>query len=174
MLPGSRSDIKKHTPSVQAIELPPEIEPLVLWEPAENQPGSPVEVDSMLTQFLRPHQREGVQFMFECVAGMRPHNGQGAFPRLCSTISKIWLDNRSRQCSGSAFDVWNIGDHKPLKLECEACISSTFGIKVILLEGWTGSPCTEIAFFMLLLTRVLRKAVLRHSSKSTEPFGTSL
>ena len=28
-------------------------------------------------QYLRPHQREGVQFMFECVAGLREYEGQG-------------------------------------------------------------------------------------------------
>jgi hypothetical protein len=28
-------------------------------------------------QFLRPHQREGVQFMFECVTGLRAYEGQG-------------------------------------------------------------------------------------------------
>lgn len=59
-------------------DLPPGIEPLVLWEPAADQPGdTPVVVDNMLTKFLRPHQREGVQFMFECVTGLRLTNGQG-------------------------------------------------------------------------------------------------
>lgn len=58
-------------------ELPPGIDPLVLWKPAEGEPGSEVTVDPMLTRFLRPHQREGVAFMFECVAGLRPYEGQG-------------------------------------------------------------------------------------------------
>lgn len=31
----------------------------------------------MLTKWLRPHQREGVAFMFECVAGLRQYEGQG-------------------------------------------------------------------------------------------------
>ena len=61
----------------QAAPLPPEIEPLVLWEPAEGMEGDRVEVDPMLTAFLRPHQREGVQFMFECVAGLKDFDGQG-------------------------------------------------------------------------------------------------
>ena len=59
------------------VELPPDIEPLVLWEPPEGDPSPPVEVDSMLTRWLRPHQREGVQFMFECVAGLRTYPGHG-------------------------------------------------------------------------------------------------
>jgi len=61
----------------QAAPLPPEVEPLVLWEPAEGEEGNGVEVDPMLTTFLRPHQREGVQFMFECVAGLKEFEGQG-------------------------------------------------------------------------------------------------
>ncbi|KAF3773416.1 DNA repair and recombination protein [Nymphaea thermarum] len=54
--------------------LPPGIEPLVLWQPddldvqGENSPS--IVVDPLLVHFLRPHQREGVQFMFECVAGL--------------------------------------------------------------------------------------------------------
>ena len=47
------------------------IEPLVLWAPPEGAKGAPISVDPMLTKWLRPHQREGVQFMFECVAGLR-------------------------------------------------------------------------------------------------------
>ncbi|KAL1801897.1 hypothetical protein ACET3Z_030544 [Daucus carota] len=53
--------------------LPPGIEPLVLWQPEECEGGdndSKITVDSLLVKFLRPHQREGVQFMFECVSGL--------------------------------------------------------------------------------------------------------
>ena len=51
-------------------------EPLVLWAPSEGE-GAAVSVDRMLTKWLRPHQREGVAFMFECVAGLRAYEGQG-------------------------------------------------------------------------------------------------
>ena len=51
-------------------------EPLVLWAPSEGEGGA-VAVDRMLTKWLRPHQREGVAFMFECVAGLRAYEGQG-------------------------------------------------------------------------------------------------
>ena len=56
---------------------PPEENPLILWEPPEGEQGRAVQVDPMLTKFLRPHQREGVQFMFECVTGLRDFGGQG-------------------------------------------------------------------------------------------------
>ncbi|CAI8587210.1 unnamed protein product [Vicia faba] len=51
--------------------LPPGIDPLILWQP--DPPDSnftPISVDTLLVRFLRPHQREGVQFMFDCVAGL--------------------------------------------------------------------------------------------------------
>ena len=34
-------------------------------------------VPPVLAKWLRPHQREGVQFMYECVMGMRSFNGNG-------------------------------------------------------------------------------------------------
>lgn len=54
--------------------LPP-FEPLVLWthpDDAENK----VEVIPQLACKLRPHQREGVQFLFECTMGLRGFEGQ--------------------------------------------------------------------------------------------------
>ncbi|GLJ13244.1 hypothetical protein SUGI_0208600 [Cryptomeria japonica] len=55
--------------------LPPGIEPLVLWHPeytdGAGAESDPIVVDPILVRFLRPHQREGVQFIFECVAGLR-------------------------------------------------------------------------------------------------------
>jgi hypothetical protein len=62
--------------------LPEGVEPLVLWQPPEGAGGQPVVVDNLLTRFLRPHQREGVQFMFECVAGLRMPEGKGGTPGL--------------------------------------------------------------------------------------------
>ncbi|KAL4615457.1 hypothetical protein ACB092_07G126200 [Castanea dentata] len=58
----------------ETVTLPPGIEPLVLWQPEESENGAanlvPIVVDPLLVRFLRPHQREGVQFMFECVSGL--------------------------------------------------------------------------------------------------------
>ncbi|CAH1426001.1 unnamed protein product [Lactuca virosa] len=55
-------------------KLPPDIEPLILWQSEKSEDGDnnsiSIEVDHMLVKFLRPHQREGVQFMFECVSGL--------------------------------------------------------------------------------------------------------
>jgi hypothetical protein len=43
----------------------------------EGQEGAEVKVDDMLTKFLRAHQREGLQFLFDCVTGLKPYDGQG-------------------------------------------------------------------------------------------------
>jgi SNF2 family DNA or RNA helicase len=60
-----------------ADEAPSTAEPLVLFDPAEH-PDDPllssykkVTADMFLADKLRPHQREGVKFAFECLAGLR-------------------------------------------------------------------------------------------------------
>ncbi|KAL2349569.1 hypothetical protein Fmac_003569 [Flemingia macrophylla] len=52
--------------------LPPGIDPLVLWHPHDPSDANftTITVDPLLVRFLRPHQREGVQFMFDCVSGL--------------------------------------------------------------------------------------------------------
>ncbi|KAJ4967147.1 hypothetical protein NE237_018996 [Protea cynaroides] len=63
----------------ESVSLPPGVEPLVLWQPevTEDDCGNltPIVVDPLLVRFLRPHQREGVQFMFDCVSGLSSSAG---------------------------------------------------------------------------------------------------
>ncbi|KAK9808913.1 hypothetical protein WJX72_006358 [[Myrmecia] bisecta] len=75
-----RKAFKSPHPSAPSVSLAadePEVKPLILWDVPDGQEGKPVAVDPMLTKWLRPHQREGVQFMFECVCGLREYEGQG-------------------------------------------------------------------------------------------------
>ncbi|CAL8470234.1 g9776 [Coccomyxa elongata] len=81
---GSSTPFRLYTPV--SLAEPPPLQPpveaedpgerLVLWEPPDGN-GIPVVVDGMLTKWLRPHQREGVTFMFECVTGLRDFGGNG-------------------------------------------------------------------------------------------------
>jgi hypothetical protein len=83
--------------------LPEGVEQLVLWQPPEGVGGQPVVVDNLLTRFLRPHQREGVQFMFECVTGLRMPEGKGGAPgrlllQLPLLAEALWLHARRSCC----------------------------------------------------------------------------
>ncbi|KAL2833546.1 SNF2 family N-terminal domain-containing protein [Aspergillus pseudoustus] len=56
-----------------------------------------VVVDPLLGKHLRPHQREGVKFLYECVMGMRSFNGEGAIladdmglGKTLQTIALLW------------------------------------------------------------------------------------
>uniref|UniRef100_A0A182MLU3 DNA repair and recombination protein RAD54-like n=1 Tax=Anopheles culicifacies TaxID=139723 RepID=A0A182MLU3_9DIPT len=58
----------------------PSVEPLIMKKPsfehqfkhnADNEPVAEVHIPNCLTRHLRPHQREGVAFLYECVTGLR-------------------------------------------------------------------------------------------------------
>ncbi|KAL3471451.1 SNF2 family N-terminal domain-containing protein [Aspergillus californicus] len=73
---------------------------LVLTRPSSVPKGKrivDVVVDPILAKHLRPHQREGVNFMYECVMGMRSFNGEGAIladdmglGKTLQTITLLW------------------------------------------------------------------------------------
>ncbi|CAL4967142.1 unnamed protein product [Urochloa decumbens] len=67
------------TSSEKEEPLPPGIEPLILWQreecDKENCNSAAIEVDHLLVRYLRPHQREGIQFMFDCVSGSLSDDG---------------------------------------------------------------------------------------------------
>lgn len=61
----------------------PSFEPLVLWSHPDD-PQNKVEVIPQLACKLRPHQREGVQFLFECTMGLRGFEGEVTITLSCS------------------------------------------------------------------------------------------
>ncbi|RPD67158.1 hypothetical protein L226DRAFT_549783 [Lentinus tigrinus ALCF2SS1-7] len=63
----------------------------------KNLPVVPVVIDPVLARHLRPHQKEGVRFLYECVMGLRKHEGQGCIlademgmGKTLQTITLIW------------------------------------------------------------------------------------
>lgn len=79
---------------------PEQPDALVMRRPAHAPRGKQivdVVVDPILTKNLREHQREGVQFMYECVMGMREYGGEGAIlademglGKTLQTIALLW------------------------------------------------------------------------------------
>ena len=47
-------------------------------------------VPPVLAKWLRPHQREGVQFMYECVMGLKDFNGAGCILADDMGLGKVW------------------------------------------------------------------------------------
>ena len=48
-------------------------------------------VPPALAKWLRPHQREGVQFMYECVMGLKDFNGAGCILADDMGLGKVWV-----------------------------------------------------------------------------------
>ena len=60
-----------------------------------------VVVDPSLSQVLRPHQREGVKFMWDCVTGKEYH--------FYSVLVSCAVHNkRSMQCNIATLDGWEL------------------------------------------------------------------
>jgi SNF2 family DNA or RNA helicase len=128
-----------------AEELPdenrPVIEPLVLWEDP-NDSTNKIEVIYALASKLRPHQREGVQFLFECTMGLRGFDGQGCILAddmgLGKTLMSITL-------------MWTLINQGMIKGEVAAkkimvvCPTSLVGNWDNEIRKWVGDKCNVFA-----------------------------
>jgi hypothetical protein len=63
--------------------------------PVEQYSAHDVYVPMPLARILRPHQREGVQFLYECVMGLKDYKGRGVI--LADGKSIDWYMNPSEQ-----------------------------------------------------------------------------
>ena len=75
-------------------------EPLILWRPDEDahEKAKPIELENFICHWLRPHQRSGVQFLFDCVTGLKEFGGEGCIladdmglGKTLMSIALIWI-----------------------------------------------------------------------------------
>lgn len=85
------------TPIPDSESIPTEISPDLILPSGDIPNAKRVIVDNRLTQVLRPHQREGIAFMYECVMGMKYPEYHGALlademglGKTLMTISLLW------------------------------------------------------------------------------------
>lgn len=88
----TRTPIPRHDPTAENA--------FVLKRPASVPKGKQivdVVMDPLLNKALRPHQREGVAFLYECVMGMKDYTGEGAIlademglGKTLQTIALLW------------------------------------------------------------------------------------
>ncbi|KAG2015919.1 SNF2-family ATP dependent chromatin remodeling factor snf21 [Coprinopsis cinerea AmutBmut pab1-1] len=71
-------------------------------------PVVPVVLDPILARRMRPHQIEGVSFMYECVMGLRKHEGNGCIlademglGKTLQTIALVWTLLKQNPYSGA-------------------------------------------------------------------------
>ncbi|KAG5463137.1 MAG: hypothetical protein BJ554DRAFT_1536 [Olpidium bornovanus] len=71
--------IPRHNPDAEnALIMPkPSAAHELLWN-KKKRPVTDVIIDPILCVHLRPHQREGVKFLYECVMGYKEYDGCGA------------------------------------------------------------------------------------------------
>ncbi|KAI1786543.1 P-loop containing nucleoside triphosphate hydrolase protein [Ganoderma leucocontextum] len=81
----------------------------------KNFPVVPVVVDPVLARHLRPHQKEGIQFLYECVMGLRKHEGQGCIlademgmGKTLQTITLVWTLLKQNPYAGAGSVVGKV------------------------------------------------------------------
>uniref|UniRef100_A0A182JRP2 DNA repair and recombination protein RAD54-like n=1 Tax=Anopheles christyi TaxID=43041 RepID=A0A182JRP2_9DIPT len=96
------------------------VEPLIMKKPSfehqfqhnpQNEPVVEVQVPLCLTRHLRPHQREGVTFLYECVTGLRMVNPAGYGAILADEMGL----GKTLQCIALMYTLLKTGPYgKPL------------------------------------------------------------
>jgi SNF2 family DNA or RNA helicase len=81
----------RHDPSAPDAIVLPHIEMPLGVKPID------VVIDPLLARYLRPHQKQGVKFLYECIMGGKPFNGRGAIlademglGKTLTVIALIW------------------------------------------------------------------------------------
>ena len=120
---------------------------VTVWEPnpeTDSASIEPVCLDRMLSKVLRPHQIEGVKFVFECLMGLRgPEGGEGCIladdmglGKTLQSISVIWtlLNNNIRGLPEPAV--------RQALVLCPASLVSNWASEF---AKWTKNKCAIVA-----------------------------
>jgi len=116
--------------------LPPH-EPLILWTNPDD-PEHKIQVIPELCCKLRPHQREGVQFLFECTMGLRRFEGNGCILADDMGLGKTFM---------SITLLWTLMTQGFEKGDCAvrkavvACPTSLVGNWDNEIKRWVGEKC---------------------------------
>eukprot|EP01038_Epipyxis_sp_PR26KG_P013185 gene13185-17668_t len=123
--------------------LPPFV-PLILWQDP-NDELQKVEVIPELACKLRPHQREGVQFLFECTMGLRGYEGEGCIladdmglGKTLMSITLMWtlLNIPSNSVSITTRDV------RKAMIVCPTSLVGNWDNEI---RKWVGNNCPTFA-----------------------------
>lgn len=138
--------------------LPP-FEPLVLWADPDDADNK-IEVIPSLACKLRPHQREGVQFLFECTMGLRGFEGQG-----CILADDMGL-GKTLMSIATMWTLLNQGFKKgepAVRKVIIACPTSLVGNWDNEIRKWVGDHCPTFA--VKTEAKKMIKTFLQHSKK---------
>lgn len=163
-------------------------EPLVLWQNDDPENPHSVSVDPKLCKFLRPHQREGVQFVYECLLGARDFEGNGCIladdmglGKTLQSITVMWTLLRQGQQPG-------VPTAKRCIVVCPTSLVKNWESEI---DKWLGGDCKCIALsessrsdviasIKLYLSSVIYKVLIVsyetfriHSSRFTSTGGSS-
>ncbi|GIX62902.1 SWI2/SNF2-containing protein RAD54 [Babesia caballi] len=136
--------------------LPPP-NPLVLYtSPEDAEVKVTIEVDPLLSRFLRDHQRQGVQFVFDCLMGLKEFDGQGCIladdmglGKTLQSITVMWTLLKqgpggmpaARKCAiicpASLVNNWESEINKWLKGKCP-CTAVADGVREKVVSKFTG------------------------------------
>ncbi|XP_052893798.1 DNA repair and recombination protein RAD54B-like [Anopheles moucheti] len=114
-----KTNFKSHYSTLEDAE-EQTVEPLIMKKPSfehqfkhnvDNEPVSEVVVPHCLTRHLRPHQREGVAFLYECVTGLRMLDPPGYGAILADEMGL----GKTLQCIALMYTLMKTGPYgKPL------------------------------------------------------------
>ncbi|GFE54139.1 SWI2 SNF2-containing RAD54 [Babesia ovis] len=153
----STAEVGIITPTEEPVAGIPPPNPLVLYtSPEDADVKVTIQVDPMLSGFLRDHQRQGVQFVFDCLMGLKEYNGQGCIladdmglGKTLQSITVMWtllnqgMNGRpaARKCAivcpASLVNNWESEINKWLKGKCH-CTAVAEGVKEKVVSKFTG------------------------------------